>query len=99
LVQKVFGNTVYNLPINWQLIPGNFITETSNPCITTECGCGINFGTHEYIKLNHSEASEIWECLLLFEDMPSLVVPINTDGKCRCNRLQLIKKITVSPVK
>jgi len=35
----------------------------------------------------------LWECLILFEDAPDIVVPYNTDGKARCGRLQLIKKI------
>ena len=92
VVYKAFFNTHYNIPAGWEIKQGSFITETANPTTTQECGCGVNFGTLEYVQNNYKN-SEIWECLLLFEDMPSLVVPYDSDGKCRCEKLQLIRKI------
>jgi hypothetical protein len=92
IVYKAIGNTSYSKPNHWIISENSFITENVNPVVTVDCGCGVNFGTFEFVR-NNFKNSQHWECLLLFEDMPSLVVPYNTEGKCRCERLQLIKKL------
>jgi hypothetical protein len=95
VVYKGIGKTCYAIPAHWVISEGSFIEEIANPVVTVECGCGVNFGTLEYIREYHADAEQIWECLLLFEDMAGLIVPWNTDGKCRCERLQLVKQITL----
>jgi len=95
IVFKAIGNTHYSAPQKWDIKEGSVIEEIVNSCNTTECGCGVNFATLDYIKKNHACAITFWECLLKFEDMPGLVVPYNSDGKCRCERLTLLRKISL----
>jgi hypothetical protein len=92
-VYKAIGNTSYKKPNHWIISEDSFISDNVNPVATVECGCGVNFGTLKFIKENYPNANEVWKCLLLYEDMPSLVVPWNTDGKCRCERLKLLHRI------
>ena len=94
IVYKAFGNTFYTAPKEWKLKKDSIITEICNPNKQNECGCGVNFGTLNWIKENlEKENIEVWECLLLFEDMINLCVPYNYDGKARCEKLKLIKKV------
>lgn len=92
IVYKRIGATTYNAPKRWKIKELEFLEEVVNPLPTADCGCGVNFGTLKWCKENYSQAA-LWECLILFEDMPDIVVPYNTDGKARCGRLQLIKII------
>ena len=71
----------------------SFLEDVVNPVPVDNCGCGVNFGTRKWCEDNYNEA-DLWECLILFEDAPDIVVPYNTDGKARCGRLQLIKKLS-----
>jgi hypothetical protein len=93
LVYKAVGNTFRNIPENWKIEEGSYIKEVVNSNRTDECGCGVNFGTLEWIADNIEDPESIWECRLYFEDLADLIVPYNTDGKARCSRLQLIKII------
>ena len=92
VVYKKIGNTTYDKPKSWSIEVGAFLEDVVNPHPTEDCGCGVNFGTRQWCENNYS-AADLWECLILFEDAPDIVVPYNTDGKARCGRLQLIKKI------
>ena len=80
----------YGKPEDWEFIPGKYLTEVTNSDRCTVCGCGVNFATLEWIKKEHPN-DKIWECLLYWEDLPDVCVPYNTDGKARCQRLQLVK--------
>ncbi|MDY6893860.1 MAG: pentapeptide repeat-containing protein [Thermotogota bacterium] len=84
--------TDFPVPKYWIIKQGRFIEEVVNPCSTDDCGCGVNFGTKEWCN-KHYAYSDLWKCLLHWEDLPSVVVPYNTDGKCRCGRLQLLEII------
>ena len=92
IVYKTFGYN-YIVPNTWNVSPLSFIEEVVNPDRGTQCGCGINFGTIEWIKENQGEHVEIWKCLIHWEDLADVVVPFNTDGKARCARLQLLEVI------
>jgi hypothetical protein len=92
IVYKAINNTTYRLNSNWKIEKGEYLEEVVNPCVNVDCGCGVNFGTLEYVKKNYQN-SDIWECLIEFKDLVSVVVPYNSDGKCRCARLKLIKNI------
>jgi len=93
IVYKAIGDTSYNIKDEWKINKGEYLTENVNMNPTFECGCGVNFGTIDYIKKNYKNAKEFWECLIEWKDLISTVVPYNTDGKARCARLKLIKKI------
>jgi hypothetical protein len=92
IVYKGIGKTSYPLNTDWKIKKGEYLTEVVNPCKNCDCGCGVNFGTIEYIKKEYPE-SEIWECLIEFKDLVEVIVPYDTDGKARCSRLKLIRKI------
>ena len=93
IVNKRIGNTEYVAPAHWVIEPGQYITEVPNANRTEDCGCGVNFGTKEFCEKNYTNA-DWWECLLEWADLADLCVPYNTDGKARCARLKLIRKIS-----
>jgi hypothetical protein len=97
IVYKAFGNTICDQP--WQPKEGLVITEVVNRMPTNTCGCGVNFGTLEWIEkyLPARETipvRETWKCLIRWEWMPDVVVPYNTDGKARCGKMELIEKVS-----
>lgn len=92
IVYKSIHNTIYRPPARWIIAPGKYIHEVVNPCPTSTCACGINFGTKKWCLENFPTA-DLWKCRIHWLDLASVVVPYNTDGKARCGKLQLIKKI------
>ena len=93
-VYKAIGNTTYNMPDYWKIESLSFIEEVVNPERNTECGCGVNFATMDWINKNYPKHGNVWKCLIHWEDVADVVVPFNTDGKARCARLQLIEKVS-----
>ena len=93
IVYKRVGKTQFDAPKYWTVEPGSFLQEVVNPCRTTECACGVNFGTRDWCEKNYT-ASVLWKCLILWEDGSDIVVPYNTDGKARCGRMQLLEVVT-----
>jgi len=92
-VYKTFG-AYYSPPNYWKIEPKAFIEEVVNPDRCTECGSGVNFATLDWIKNDSdAETKPVWKCLIHWEDMADVVVPYNTDGKARCQRLQLIEVV------
>jgi len=81
----------YNVPDYWGIHPGAFITAVCNPNRTEGCGSGVNVATLEWVKMSKRGADAIWECRILPEDFVGIVVPYNTDGKFRADRVQLIE--------
>jgi uncharacterized protein YjbI with pentapeptide repeats len=96
LVYKRIGNgkTQYAPPSEWKIKRGAVLTEVVNPTRTQECGCGVNFGTLEWCKANYTEA-DLWLCRVRFIDLADVCVPFMLDGKARCARLELIRKVKV----
>jgi hypothetical protein len=92
VVYKAIGNTHYELNKKWIIKKGEYLEEVVNPSVNCDCGCGVNFGTLKYVKKEFTN-SNIWECLIEFKDLVEVVVPWDTDGKARCRRLKLIKKL------
>jgi len=93
IVYKRISETQFDMPKYWTVEPGSFLQEVVNPCRTTECACGVNFGTRDWCEKNYT-ASVLWKCLILWEDGSDIVVPYNTDGKARCGRMQLLEVVT-----
>ena len=90
IVYKAEGDTTYDSPLSWK--NSKFITEVPNPLRTVECGCGVNFGTFEWVTnfycLAPNKEIRIRRMYLHWEDLADVVVPYNTDGKARCARLE-----------
>jgi len=91
IVYKDVMSTFYNKPKNWKFKQNQYLEEVANHNRTNECGCGINFATLDWCK--KKSKNEIWECLIEWIDLAGICVPYNTDGKARCERLKLIRKI------
>ena len=91
IAYKVF-NAVYSSPTKWKIQPKSVITENVNANRTNACGCGINVATLEWALRKYSE-EEIWKVLIRWEWLCGVVVPYNTDGKIRCERVELVEMI------
>ena len=92
LVYKRIGQTNYSPPTHWKIQAGSVLTEVANPDRCTICGSGVNFGTLAWCK-KYAIGSELWLCRIAWADLPGVVVPYNTDGKARCERLTLIEVV------
>jgi uncharacterized protein YjbI with pentapeptide repeats len=92
IVYKAMGNTTFEPNENWIIEEGSVLTEVVNSNITNNCGCGVNFGTKTFCKKNYPD-SVVWECLIPWERLADVIVPIHTDGKARTRWLQLLRKV------
>ena len=91
IAYKVF-NVMYSQPTKWKIQPKSVITENVNANRTNDCGCGINVATLEWVLREYSE-EEIWKVLIRWEWLCGVVVPYNTDGKIRCECVELVEMI------
>ena len=92
IVYKRIGETEFDAPAHWTVEPGVYLTEVVNPTRSVECGCGVNFGTHDWCSQNYTRAT-LWRCRIEWWDLAGVVVPYNTDGNARCARLRLLKPV------
>ena len=93
IAYKTFGGQ-YNPPEKWVIQSGSIITENINFDRCNECGCGINVAPLEWVKRNYGDMShDIWKVLIRFEWLAGVCVPYHTDGKIRCERVQLIEVV------
>ena len=88
IAYKTFG-VQYSAPENWEIKPGAVIEENVNMCRADECGCGINVAPLDWVRKNYN--GEIWKVLIRWEWLVGVCVPYNTDGKIRCERVQLLE--------
>jgi len=58
---------------------------------TDVCGCGINVAPLEWVKRNYKGV--IWKVLIRWEWLAGVCVPYNTDGKIRCERVELVEVV------
>ncbi len=108
LVYKILskkGGPYYKMPSYWKIEPGAFLQTGCDPNIHDACSFGVNFSTKKwamaapspnswsYNKGTNLQGCQIWLCRIRFEDIPGVVVPVQTDGKARCERLELIRPL------
>lgn len=86
-------NAIFLPPIKWKIKSGSIIEETVNFDRCTECGSGINVATLDWVKNNYK--GDIWKVLIRWEWLCGICVPYNTDGKIRCERIELLKIIKI----
>ena len=90
IVYKTFG--CYKNPSEkWAIAPGSVIEEEVDYSRTIECGCGINVATLEWVNRNNELRHDVWKCLIKYEWLAGICVPIHTDGKIRAARVQLLE--------
>ena len=87
IVYKTFGGS-YAASGKWKIKPGSVLTENVNFNRTETCGCGINVAPLEWVREHYD--GEIWRCLIRWEWLPGVCVPYTTDGKIRCERVELL---------
>ena len=83
----------YKPPKNWEIVPGAELIETVNPDRCTECGSGINVAPLEWVKAHYPDAKPIWKVLIKWEWLPGVIVPYMTDGRIRCEKVQLLETV------
>jgi hypothetical protein len=93
IVYKTF-NQSFAPPPTWKLEPNSILEEIVNPLITIECGAGINVAPLSWVKSANTNHQPIWKCLIEWEWLADVVVPLQTDGKIRCGKLRLLEIVT-----
>lgn len=88
IVYKTFGRQ-YTPPESWEIKLGSVLTENVNFDRTEDCGCGINVAPLEWVRTVYG--GEIWRCLIRWEWLCGVCVPYNTDGKIRCEKIELLE--------
>lgn len=94
IAYKIFGGE-YNTPESWKIEKGSVITENVNFNRTNECGCGVNVAPLEWVKeeVYSHKKRDIWKVLIRWEWLCGVCVPYNTDGKIRCERVELVEVV------
>lgn len=89
---KTFNCGVYSAPETWKIEPGAVLSENVNANRTDTCGCGINVAPLEWVKREYPNRP-IWKVLIRWEWLAGVCVPYNTDGKIRCERVELLEVV------
>lgn len=87
---KTFGSH-NKVPDKWKIEAGSVISENVNPDRCCEFGSGVNVAPLESVKSNYN--GEIWKVLIRWEWLPGVVVPYHTNGKVRCERVELLEVV------
>ena len=81
-------------PKSWKIEPGSVVTENVNFNRTNECGCGINVAPLEWVRREYGHKElDIWKVLIRWEWLCGVCVPYNTDGKIRCEKVELLEVV------
>ena len=93
IAYKTF-NSEYAAPASWTIAEGSVITENVNFNRCDSCGCGINVAPLDWVK-SHSgwRGGAIWKVLIRWEWLCGVCVPYNSDGKIRCERVELLEVV------
>lgn len=91
IAYKTF-HSEYNPPEKWVIQPGSVITENVNFDRCVGCGCGINVAPLEWVEAYYGGRGHvIWKVLIRFEWLVGVCVPYHTNGKIRCERVELLE--------
>ena len=90
IAYKTFGRS-YAAPAVWKIEPGATIEEVVNFDRCSNCGSGINVAPLEWVK-GHYEGA-IWKVVIRWEWLPGVCVPYMTDGKIRCEKVELLEQL------
>ena len=91
IAYKTFDGS-YSSPEQWDIKSGSILTENVNFDRCCSCGCGINVAPLEWVKENYPNQT-IWKVLIRYEWLCGVCVPYHSDGKIRCERVELIEVI------
>ncbi len=90
IAYKTF-NITYRAPDAWKIEPGSVLEENVNFNRANECGCGINVAPLEWVKREY--CGDIWKVLIRWEWLCGVCVPYQSDGKIRCERVELLEVV------
>ena len=88
IAYKTFNGSYY-APSDWKIESGSVLTENVNFNRTEQCGCGINVAPLDWVRRNY--IGDIWKVLIRWEWLAGVCVPYHSDGKIRCERVELIE--------
>ena len=92
IAYKTF-NVTYAAPAAWEIKKGAVISENVNFDRCTECGCGVNVAPLEWVKREYDNDALIWKVLIRWEWLCGVCVPYMSDGKIRCERVELLEVV------
>ena len=93
IAYKTFDSE-YAAPESWTIAEGSVITENVNFNRCDECGCGINVAPLDWVKSHYGRRGAIWKVLIRWEWLCGVCVPYNSDGKIRCERVELLEVVS-----
>ena len=94
IAYKTFNST-YAAPESWTIAEGSVITENVNFNRCEECGCGINVAPLDWVESHYGwRGGAIWKVLIRWEWLCGVCVPYNSDGKIRCERVELLEVVS-----
>ena len=91
IAYKTF-NATYAAPTAWEIKGGAVISENVNFDRCAECGCGINVAPLEWVKREYVNGP-IWKVIIRWEWLCGVCVPYMSDGKIRCERVELLEVV------
>ena len=94
IAYKTF-NSQYRAPSTWSIEKGSIIEENVNFDRCKDCGCGINVAPIEWVEQHYSGA--VWKVLIRWEWLAGVCVPYRSDGKIRCERVELLEIVKEVP--
>lgn len=89
IAYKTFGRH-YPPNSNWIIKAGSVLSEVVNPDRGTDCGSGINVARRGWGDFG---GGTLWKVLIRWAWLPGVIVPFGTDGKIRCERVELIEEV------
>ena len=90
IAYKIF-NSEYAAPDTWKIEAGAIIEENVNFNRCESCGCGINVAPLEWVKKHYM--GDTWKVLIRWEWLCGVCVPYQSDGKIRCERVELVEVV------
>ena len=93
IAYKTF-NGEYRPPEKWVIQANSIITENVNYDRCRDCGCGINVAPLEWVKKQYGNNGDIWKVLIKWEWLIGVCVPYHTNGKIRCEKVQLLEVVS-----
>ena len=78
-------------PAGWPIESNAILSEVVNYTSTADCGCGINVATLDWVKSHSGSSRDIWKVLIEWPWLAGVCVPLNSDGKIRCEKVRLLE--------
>ena len=91
IAYKTF-NATYAAPTAWEIKGGAVISENVNFDRCAECGCGINVAPLGLVERIYGNEI-IWKVLIRWEWLCGVCVPYMSDGRIRCERVELLEVV------